>query len=164
VQIANRNVSDDRNAFRVLTGLKGNITGDIGYEAYYMYSRTRNSSIQEGNVSRSAFTRLAGNGTCNPFGLNQYSAACVAGVSILAQNTDISTLQVAQASINGSLFQFGTANEPVAFAAGVEWREMEGQFIPDTALQSGDVVGFNAGQSTEGNYNVKEVFAELDKK
>ncbi len=161
VQIANRNVSDDRNAFRVLAGLKGNITGDIGYEAYYMYSRTRNASIQEGNVSRSAFTRLAGNGTCNPFGLNQYSAACIAGVSILAQNTDISTLQVAQASINGSLFQFGTANEPVAFAAGVEWREMEGQFIPDTALQSGDVVGFNAGQSTEGNYNVKEVFAEI---
>jgi len=161
VQIANRNVSDDRNAFRVLTGLKGNITGDIGYEAYYMYSRTRNASIQEGNVSRSAFTRLAGNGTCNPFGLNQYSQACIAGVSILAQNTDISTLQVAQASVNGSLFQFGTANEPVAFAVGVEWREMEGQFIPDTALQSGDVVGFNAGQSTQGDYNVKEVFGEL---
>lgn len=161
VQIANRNVSDDRNAFRVLAGFKGDLNEDLSYEAYYMYSRTRNASIQEGNVSRSNFTRLAGNGTCNPFGLNQYSQACITGVSILAQNTDISTLQVAQASISGRLFQFGTATEPVAFAAGVEWREMEGQFIPDTALQSGDVVGFNAGQSTEGDYNVKEVFGEL---
>lgn len=160
-QIANRNAADDRNAFRVLGGLKGAITDSLNYEAYYMYSRTRNSQIQEGNVSRSAFTRLAGNGTCNPFGLNQLSAACLSGISILAQNTDISELQVAQASINGSLFQFGTANNPVGFAAGVEWRNMAGEFIPDTALQSGDVVGFNAGQSTEGAYSAKEVFGEL---
>jgi iron complex outermembrane receptor protein len=161
VQIANRNVADDRNAFRVLAGVKGAITDSLNYEAYYMYSRTRNASIQEGNVSRSAFTRLAGNGTCNPFGLNQYSDACIDGVSILAQNTDISELQVAQASINGSLFQFGTASNPIGFAAGVEWRKMAGQFIPDTALQSGDVVGFNAGQSTEGEYDAKEVFGEI---
>jgi outer membrane receptor protein involved in Fe transport len=161
VQIANRNVADDRNAFRVLAGLKGAITDSLNYEAYYSYARTRNASIQEGNVSRSAFTRLAGNGTCNPFGLNQYSDACIAGVSILAQNTDISELQVAQASINGSLFQLGTANSPIGFAAGVEWRRLAAQFIPDTALQSGDVVGFNAGQSTEGQYSAREVFGEV---
>mgnify|MGYP001806421341 CR=1 FL=1 len=160
-QIANRNASDDRNAFRVLAGLKGDITDSLTYEAYYMYSRTRNSQIQEGNVSRSAFTRLAANGTCNPFGENQFSEACISGVSILAQNTDISELQVAQASISGPLFQFGSASSPVAFAAGVEWRSMGGQFIPDTALQSGDVVGFNAGQSTEGQYDAKEVFGEI---
>ena len=160
-QIANRNAADDRNAFRALGGLKGGLTDTLNWEAYYMYSRTRNSQIQEGNVSRSAFTRLAGNGTCNPFGLNQYSQACIDGVSILAQNTDISELQVAQASINGPLFQFGTANNPVGFAAGVEWRKMSGRFIPDTALQSGDVVGFNAGQSTQGEYDVREVFGEV---
>ena len=38
---------------------------------------------------------------------------------------------------------------------------MAGQFIPDTALQSGDVVGFNAGQSTEGKYSAREAFGEL---
>jgi outer membrane receptor protein involved in Fe transport len=160
-QITNRNAADDRNAFRALVGVKGGLTDTLTYEAYYMYSRTRNSQIQAGNVSRSAFTRLAGNGTCNPFGLNQYSSACIQGVSILAQNTDISELQVAQASLSGPLFKFGTANESVAFAAGVEWRNMAGQFIPDTALQSGDVVGFNAGQSTAGEYSAKEAFAEI---
>lgn len=160
-QIANRNASDDRSAFRVLAGVKGSIIDDLTYDAYYMYSRTRNSQIQEGNVSRSAFTRLAGNGTCNPFGENQYSAACISGVSILAQNTEISTIEVAQASISSPLFTFGTASDAVAFAAGVEWRRMEGLFIPDTALQSGDVVGFNAGQSTEGSYDAKEIFGEI---
>lgn len=161
-QIANRNVSDDRNAFRILLGTRGDITEGLTYDAYYMYSRTRNASIQEGNVSRSAFTRLAGNGTCNPFGLNQYSQACIDGVSILAQNTDISTLEVFQGSIAGNLFNSPWAgSDAIGFAAGVEYRKVAGEFIPDTALQSGDVVGFNAGQSTEGGYNVAEVFGEV---
>lgn len=161
-QIANRNVSDDRNAFRILVGTNGNITDNLTYDGYYMYSRTRNASIQEGNVSRSAFTRLAGNGTCNPFGENQFSDACINGVSILAQNTEISTLEVWQGSVAGNLFNSPWASDDaVGFAAGVEYRKVFGQFIPDTALQSGDVVGFNAGQSTEGGYNVKEVFGEI---
>ncbi|MDQ8756475.1 TonB-dependent receptor [Sphingosinicella sp. LHD-64] len=159
--IASRNVTDDRNAFRVLTGLKGNITDSLTYDVYYMYSRTRNASVQLGNVSRSAFTRLAADGTCNVFGENLLSADCINQISILAQNQDISELQVAQASISGPLFTFGTATDPVAFAAGVEWRSMAAEFIPDTALSSGDVVGFNAGQPTEGSYDAREVFAEL---
>ncbi len=161
VQISNRNVSDDRNAFRVLGGVRGNLTGDLTYDAYYMYARTRNASIQEGNISRSAFTRLAGNGTCNFFGANLLSDTCIEGISILAQNQDISELQVAQASISGPLFQIGWASNPVAFAAGVEWRSMAGQFIPDTALSSGDVAGFNAGDPTAGRYSAREVFGEL---
>lgn len=161
-QITNRNSADDRNAFRVLAGLKGNITESLTYDAYYMYARTRNANVQQGNVSRSAFTRLAGNGTCNVFGLDQLSAACISGISILAQNNDISELQVASASVSGPLFSTPWASEAIAFAAGVEWRSMSGEFIPDTALQSGDVVGFNAGQSTAGKYSAKEAFVELN--
>ncbi len=162
VQITNRNSSDDRNAFRVLGGVKGNITDSLTYDAYYMFARTRNANIQEGNVSRSAFTRLVGNGTCNPFGLNQYSDACISGISILAQNNEISELQVATASISGPIFSTPWSSDAIAFAAGVEWRSMSGEFIPDTALQTGDVVGFNAGQSTAGKYSAKEVFGELN--
>ena len=159
--IGPRNVSDDRNAFRVLTGVRGDLTDSLTYDAYYMYARTRNASIQEGNVSRSAFTRLAANGTCNPFGDQLLSDDCVSQISILAQNQDISVLQVAQASVSGPLYQIGWANSPIAFAAGVEYRSMAGEFIPDTALSSGDVVGFNAGQPTEGRYNAREAFGEL---
>jgi outer membrane receptor protein involved in Fe transport len=161
-QIASRNASDERNAFRVLGGVRGDITDDLNYEAYYLYSRTRNSQIQEGNVSRSAFTRLAGNGTCNPFGLNQFSPACIAGVSILASNSVISELQVASASVSGSLFQSPWATNPIGFAVGAEYRDVGARFIPDTALSSGDVVGFNAGNPTQGSYDVREVFGEVN--
>ena len=161
IGVSSRNVSDDRNAFRILAGLRGDLTDTLSYDVYYLFARTRNASVQFGNVSRSAFTRLAANGTCNVFGFNLLSQNCIDAVSILAQNQDISQLQVAQASISGPLFQIGWATDPVAFAAGVEWRSMSGQFIPDTALSSGDVVGFNAGNPTEGSYDAKEAFAEL---
>ena len=86
--IASRNQADDRNAFRVLAGFRGNLTDSLSYDVYYMFSRTRNSQIQEGNVSRSNFITNAANGTCNVFGANLLSQECIDNISILAQNTD----------------------------------------------------------------------------
>ncbi|MBX3560352.1 MAG: TonB-dependent receptor [Sphingomonas sp.] len=160
-QVGSRNTLDERNSWRTLVGVRGDITDTLNYDVYYMFSRNRTSNVQDGNISRSAFNRLVANGTCNVFGENQLSQTCIDQISILAQNTNIGQMQVAQASISGPLFTFGSATDPVAFAAGVEWRSMSGEFIPDTALSSGDVVGFNAGQPTAGAYEVKEVFAEL---
>ena len=156
-----RNALDDRNAFRILGGVKGPAFGDFTYEAYYSYARTRNAQIQEGNVSRSAFNAAVGASTINVFGADTLSADDVAGISILSQNQDISVLQVASASVAGSLGNFGWGAQNIGLAVGAEYRSVQSQFIPDTALSSGDVVGFNAGDPTEGGYNVKEAFAEL---
>ena len=160
-QISNRNAADDRNAYRMLVGSRGEVFSGINYDLYYMYSRTKNAQVQEGNISRSAFATNVANGTCNIFGLNQLSDTCIENVSILAQNQEESVLHVAQGSLSGNLFQLPWASAPVGIAAGLEWRKMSAAFIPDTALSSGDVVGFNAGDPTSGSYNVKEVFGEL---
>lgn len=164
IETGPRNTLDERNAFRVLGGLKGAI-GDTGlsYDAYYSYARTRNANVQAGNISRRAF-QAGLDGTApaiDIFGPNTLSAASVSQISILAQNNDISTLQVANASVNGSLFNFGWGGDDIGFAVGGEWRSVSARFIPDTALSSGDVIGFNAGNPTQGSYNVKEAFAEL---
>ena len=84
-------------------------------------------------------------------------------ITIQAQNGDISTLQVATAVISGTFgdFAFNDASDPIGFAIGGEYRKVGAQFIPDTALASGDVIGFNAGEPTQGEYDVKEFFAEL---
>jgi iron complex outermembrane recepter protein len=160
-QISNRNSADDRNAFRALLGVRGNLTENLTYDAFYMFARTRNSNIQEGNVSRTSFVNNAANGTCNFFGADLLSDTCITNISILAQNTEISQLQVAQASVAGTLFQSPWATDAIGFAVGGEFRSMSASFIPDTALSSGDVVGFNAGQPTAGGYNVAEVFGEV---
>ena len=82
---------------------------------------------------------------------------------IQAQNGDISDLQVASAVLSGTFGDFALgAAEPVGFAFGGEYREVNSAFLPDEFLASGDVQGFNAGQPTSGGYNVNEVFAELN--
>ncbi len=166
VETGSRNSLDERNAFRVLGGLRGPINDYLSYDAYYMYSRTRNANVQNGNISASAFQRgLDGTDpTINIFGPNTLTPAMVDQISILAQNGDVSTQQIANAAISGTFgdFALGANSEPVAFALGTEYRKVASEFIPDTALASGDVIGFNAGQATEGGYDVKEVFAEIN--
>lgn len=158
-----RNSFDERNAFRALAGLRGNITEDFAYEAYYFYARTRNANIQEGNISSSAFQNAL-NGTTTPiniFGPNTLTPSAVDQITILAQNNEISNLQVASASVTGPLGNLGLGADDIGVAVGAEYRSVSSQFIPDTALASGDVIGFNAGQATAGGYNVAEAFAEL---
>ncbi|MEL1250501.1 TonB-dependent receptor plug domain-containing protein [Aurantiacibacter gilvus] len=157
---------DERNSFRVLAGARGAITDFLSYDAYYMYSRTRNANIQQGNASVSRFT-AAINGTgptqINIFGAGTLTPAMVDVFRIQAQNGDISDLQVVSGAISGTFGDFALgAAEPVGFAFGGEYREVNSRFIPDEFLASGDVAGFNAGQPTSGGYNVNEIFAELN--
>ncbi len=161
VETGSRASLDDRNAFRILGGFKGPAFGDFNYDIYGFYSRTRNANIQEGNISRAAFNAGVLNGTVNVFGPGTISDAAVDAISIVAQNNDISTLKVAQASLAGSLFNLGTGAGDIGLAVGAEYREAAAEFIPDTALSSGDVVGFNAGNATKGDFNVKELFGEI---
>ncbi|MCK0129093.1 TonB-dependent receptor [Erythrobacter sp. F6033] len=157
---------DERNAFRIVTGARGDITDYLQYDAYYMYSRTRNANIQQGNASVSRFT-AAVNGTgdeqINIFGAGTLTPDMVDVFRIQAQNGDISTLEVASGVISGTFGDFALgAAEPVAFAVGTEYRSVSSRFIPDEFLASGDVAGFNAGEPTEGAYNVTEFFGELN--
>ena len=163
VEVGSRNSLDERNAFRLLGGIRGPVTDKFNYDLYYSYARTRNGNVQSGNVSSSAF-QAGLDGTApaiNIFGPNTLTPAMATQIAILAQNTDISTLQVLSGSITGTLFNLGWGGDDVGIAVGAEYRKMASEFIPDTALSSGDVIGFNGGLPTAGEYNVKELFAEL---
>ena len=160
-----RNSLDERNAFRVLGGVRGEITDDLNYDFYYSYARTRNANVQQGNISRSAFASgFDGTGAVpiNIFGAGTLTQEMIDAVLIQAQNGDISTVEVSAGTVSGFLGNLGMGGGDVGFAVGGEYRRVGAQFIPDTALSSGDVIGFNAGSPTEGAYNVHEIFAELD--
>ena len=165
VETGSRNSLDERNAFRILGGVRGPINDYLNYDAYYMYARTRNANVQAGNISRSAF-QAGLDGSADPiniFGQGTLTSDMVDQISILAQNGDVSTLQVASGVVSGTFGDFSIGGaEPVAFALGAEYRKVGSEFIPDTALSSGDVIGFNAGQATSGSYDVKEVFGEVN--
>jgi len=181
MEIGARNQNANRDAFRVLGGIKGDINPNLQYEAFYSYSRTRNTQFQRGNVARSRFiaalttefgpdgqvrcrdaaARAAGCQPLNVFGTDTISDAAANYVSVDSTNQDVSDLQNAVASVSGTLFNLGMGAPDVGFAAGVEYRRPKSQYIPDEFLSSGDVLGFNAGQPTSGKYSVKEIFGEL---
>ena len=162
-EVGSRNSLDERNAFRLLAGVTGPVFGNFNYEAYYSYARTRNANIQTGNVSRRAFQAgLDGTGPAiNIFGPNTLTPTQAASIAIAAQNGESSVLQVANANLSGGLFNVGFGADDVGISVGGEYRKVSSQFIPDTALSSGDVIGFNGGLPTQGSYNVKEAFGEV---
>lgn len=165
-EVGARNNLDERNAFRILAGVRGEVTDTINYDGYYLYSRTRNSNTQDGNVSRSAFNAgLDGTGpvAINPFGAGTLTQEAVDTFSIATQNGDISTQEIFNFAVNGTFNDFAIGDStPIGFVAGFEYREVASEFLPDTALSSGDVVGFNAGEPTAGGYNVTDFFGELN--
>ncbi|MEJ7926745.1 TonB-dependent receptor [Sphingobium sp. AN641] len=156
-----RQVFDDRKAFRALGGLSGKIAGDWTYDAYYMYARTRNSQVQYGNLSQRAIQAGLLDGTVNLFGAGTLTPSAVDAISIRTNNRDISTLQVANGSIQGKLFNIGWGADDVALVVGGEYRKVRSEYIPDLALSSGDSVGLPPGKATAGGYNIKEAFFEL---
>ncbi len=175
-----RNSSQGRSAFRIMTGLRGEIVSNINYDLYYMYSRTENTQFQQGNVSvsryratletetvggvtrcRDAAARAAGCVPLNVFGQGLADPAALRYVTINSTNLETSDLQNIVGSISGTLGSIFGNSEPIGFAVGGEYRRVSASYTPDTFLASGDVIGFNAGQPTGGNYNAKEVFAEL---
>ncbi len=181
--IGSRNSDFNREAFRVLGGIRGGITDNINFDAYYSYSRTTNTNIQQGNISASRFrnaltvefvpgsttqlrcadsaARAAGCVPLNIFGTGLADPAALRYLAIQATNITTSDMKNAVATVSGTLFNLGLGADDVGFAFGGEYRAMSSEFIPDTFLASGDVLGFNAGLPTKGGYNVKEVFGEV---
>lgn len=166
-----RNI-DDRDAWRVMAGLRGEIgdTGgdvfsDLKWEAYYSYARSKNVQTQIGNVSLSRFRQgvLSGSGTggapiINPFGPNISQA----GIDFIAEtsvNRDITDLHVAAANLTGTLFRLPAG--PVSFSVGSEYRSGSANFKPDPLLAAGDIAGFNPITATNGQIDVWEIFGEI---
>ena len=169
---------DERNAFRILAGAKGDIALGFSYDAYYMYSRTKNSQRQLGNVAIDKFldavtTKFdtngnlvcaSGNTACVPaniFGLGNLSPAAASYISVGATNLEEYTTQVASFAVtNPSVFDLGAGGIGVAF--GAEYRSERGQITPDTFLASGNVAGFNPGKPTGGGYHTRDFFGEIN--
>ncbi len=191
LQLGGRLNQDERNAFRVVTGLKGDIGAGFNYDGYYMYSRTKNSQRQDGNIAIDRF--LAGVTTAFQAPNGTISATPVAGGTLVCRDAAarargcapvniFGANQLSQAAIDyigigatnleeytTQVASFVVTNPSlfdfgaggVGIAAGAEWRNESGSVTPDEFLSSGNVAGFNPGQPTGGSYSVREFFGEL---
>lgn len=175
VENGSRQSQDRRNIFRLLVGLRGDINDKWGWDAYYSTAKTNYNNLLNNDVSASRFRQAIAvtddglscqdpSGGCAPlniFGPGNISQAAINYINVGAANVTEIDYEVINASVNGQLFSIGDAS-PVQLAIGVERRDDNSSFRPDSFLSAGDVMGFNAGQPTVGKYSVSEIFAEVD--
>ncbi len=175
VENGSRQALNNRDALRLLIGAEGDISSNWGYNAYYSYSRLQATELLNNDVSETRFRQAilvndAGtecqdtSGGCSPlniFGAGNISQGAIDFVNVGATNVTTIEQQVIQATVTGTLGSITSSAEPVGVAIGVEHREDESNFRPDTFLSAGDVLGFNAGDQTVGGFDVNEVFAEI---
>ncbi len=170
VELPFRHNVDDHNVWRVALGMKGDLGSvsdsflrNLNYDVYYTFSRSEDSSRQEGAASRSRYAAALLSSGGNPpvaniFGQN-LSEAAVNAIKINATNTTNAEQEVAVATLGGEAFELPAG--AVNFSVGLEWRTAEAEYIPDEYLRSGDVIGFNPGLPTAGDITAKEIFAEV---
>lgn len=161
---------DDRDAWRVMGGLRGDFAGgekvfsDVKWEAYYSYAKSKNTQLQVGNVSLSKFRQgiLSGPGgvapIVNPFGPN-ISQTGLDFIEVESTNVDVTDLHVASANISGKVFDLPAG--PLGFSAGGEYRSSSVDFRPDPLLAAGDIAGFNPITATNGKIGVWELYGEV---
>lgn len=174
VENGSRQALNNRNAFRLLIGARGDITDDWGWDVYYSQARLTEDNLLNNDVSDSRFRRAVlvtddgsacqnTTGGCAPlniFGPGNISQAAIDFVNVGAANVTTIDFDVFNATINGSWGDLGAG--PIGTAIGFEYRDDSSSFRPDEFLSGGDVLGFNAGEPTIGAYDVTEFFGEID--
>ena len=176
VENGSRQSRDTRQGYRLLLGLEGDINDNWSYNVYASRAYLENSNFLNNDVSDSRFRQAVlvtddgsacqrTDGGCAPlniFGAGNISDAAIGFVNIGATNVTKIEQSVYNGSITGDLpFAIGDASE-IGVAFGFERRQDESVFRPDTFLSSGDVLGFNAGKTTVGKYDVDEFFVEIN--
>lgn len=158
----------DSNVFTINTGIRGDLTPKIRYDAYYSYQRSEFVNSIQGDASISRIQSSlngcpAGSAPgCLPinfFGPESISDAGVDFIGLNGLTTQTFNRNNFVASISGDLFELPAG--PLGFSIGVEYREDQLSFLPDDSYASGDLVGFNAQQPVEGGFDVFEGFGEV---
>lgn len=174
----NRTSRAERDTFRLVTGLKGNIFGSSwNYEVYGAYGKTKEAQDSSGQVNvlnfRNALEAVPGpNGSvvcrdanavaqgCVPasvFGFNALSPEAIKYIAAPGSLQTSTTQKLAGGSVTGDLFELPAG--AVSIATGFEWRKEESRATPDALTQAG-LNGGNAIPETAGSFSVKELFIE----
>ncbi|WRH76722.1 MAG: TonB-dependent receptor [Sphingobium sp.] len=167
------------NQFRVITGIKGEITDNWSYDLYGQFGQIKAANTYRNDVSSARINDalrvggtlanpvcLSGNAACVPYnvfsvgGVTQ-GAADYIGIPLVLTGTTKET--IVNGTVFGDLgFTLPWAADTVASAFGFEWRKEELATQPDLAYINGD--GAGQGGPTlpiDGAYSVRDLFGEV---
>jgi outer membrane receptor protein involved in Fe transport len=183
----NRGSTADRDTFRIVAGVDGDITDKFKYEAYYTYGQTKESQFSGGQVNVLNFRNaldvvtdiydLNGNGLTNDAicrdanaraqgcvpanvfgGVGSISQGAVDYIQAPSQLTSLTTQSVAGGNISGSLFNLPAG--PLGISIGTEYRREAARQTFD-ALTNAGLNGGNRLANTEGKFDVIEGYGEV---
>ena len=185
-EVGSRGNVADRGTFRVATGASGSLTKGWDYQAFASYGSTSESQVSGGQVNvlnfrnaldavpdaddtngngnrveaicRDATARAQGCQPLNLFGFNSVSPGALKYVTAPGLLATFTTQKNVGASVSGEAFQLPAG--AVGVAAGAEYREEFSRSEFDPLQQAGLNAG-NAIPRTEGEFSVKELFAEV---
>lgn len=186
-EAGNRGNVADRDTFRVVGGLEGELFGGgWHYEAFYAYGQTKEAQTSSGQVNvlnfRNALEAVPdvgdidgdGNTTeaicrdanardqgCVPisvFGFNSISPAAFDYIKAPGMLATFTTQKVAGVNVSGSLFDLPAG--PLGLAVGAEYRDEYSRSEFDPLQQAGLNAG-NAIPRTEGAFDVTEGYLEI---
>ncbi|TIX51497.1 TonB-dependent receptor domain-containing protein [Alteraurantiacibacter aquimixticola] len=184
-----RQTFNNTTTYQLLTGLEGELPNGWFWDASYAYGETETVAIYEGFLSRESWRAVAsapnfgrgfaaqdnterggnsgGSATCTT-GLPLIqdftpSEDCIAAIDVNLQNTTNLIQKAAEINLTGNAFEMWAG--ALQFAVGGAWREYEYIYRTDSQTSFENfldgVVGRRPESSTQGGYNVKEVYGEL---
>lgn len=174
----------EHDAFRVMTGLRGDIADlGINYDIYYSHARTNRTEVLERFTSdirigqallleeipgspgeyqcAAASARSQGCVPISIFGdgaLSPEGAAFISPTAVVKRSTE---QDIISGSIGGELMDLGLGGAPIGYAFGTEYRRESSNNQPDAIVQSGELGPGNDEAPTRGNYDVYELFGEV---
>lgn len=183
----NRGATADRDTFRVVAGVNGDITDNLRYEAYVNYGQTRESQQSNGQVNvlnfrnaldvvtdiydlngnglttdaicRDANARAQGCVPANVFGgVGSISPEAVRYLNAPSTLTSLTQQYNAGANISGSIVDLPAG--PLGFSIGSEYRKEKASQVFD-ALTNAGLNGGNRLENTAGEFDVVEGFGEV---
>ena len=173
-----RTYTADRQTFRLMAGLEGDIFGDWRWDTYFGFGQTVESQVGSGQVNLNSFTSalevipgpngpqcasaLAVSQGCAPANIFGGPGSISPAARLYIQASQTRNVRVEQtvagANIAGSLFEL--PGGPIGLAAGVEYRKENSRSVNDPLTQAG-LNGGNALLPTFGTFNVKEAYGEI---
>ncbi|MFN3669442.1 MAG: TonB-dependent receptor domain-containing protein [Brevundimonas sp.] len=182
-ELGPRTYESATDAFSLTGGIRGKLPEFNGYEwnydAYATFGEYRNvftyGGFPHGERINAALNGCPAGSPAGPFGSNGQISPCVPfnpfgrGSITAAQRayieakgqTAATTIQMTdvQATVSGNIFDLPAG--PVGFALGGEYRNIDYDFLPGEAIQTGNLLGGNASGPVAGAISVNEIFAEL---
>ena len=161
--------------FRV--GARGNLAENLRYDVYGAYGRSTNTQtilnyasiprLQQALRATDATTCQDSSGGCVPVNIfgdaGSITPDAVGFLLVPATSGQRATLAQVRGVLNADLMTFGSANAPIAVAAGSEYRRYTAETFADQLAQDPGALGGAGGATVpvEGGYDVVEGFAEI---